>query len=128
MDLSLFLAKFFGIYFLIMGSLWALRRDVFLVAIDEFFASRSMMFFSGVAALSVGIAMAIAHSVWEPNWRGLISAIGYLSLIKGVARIGFPEMPRKAGAALASGQTSYMWAGLCILLGTYLTWAGFSSG
>ena len=44
---------------------------------------------------SYGIAMAIGHSVWELNWRGLITLLRYLCIVKGVVRIGFPDMPKK---------------------------------
>jgi len=69
MELSLFLAKLFGIYLLIVAVLWAVRGDVISKVIEEFFASRAMLFMSGLLALAVGIAMAISHSVWELNWR-----------------------------------------------------------
>ena len=96
MELSLFLAKLFGIYLLIMAVLWAVRGEVISKVIEEFLASRPMLFLSGLLALVVGIAMAIGHSVWELNWRGLITLFGYLSIAKGIARIGFPEVPKKA--------------------------------
>ena len=67
MELSLFLAKLFGTYLLIMGILFAARRQQILEVVKEFFDSRPMVFFSGLLALAVGIAMAIGHSVWESN-------------------------------------------------------------
>ena len=128
MELSLFLAKLFGIYLLIMGVLWAVRGDVISEVIEELFASRPMLCLSGLLALTVGIAMAIGHSIWELNWRGLITLIGYLSIAKGIARIGFPELPRKAAGFLLKGTTSWIWISLVLILGAYLTWVGFTKG
>lgn len=85
-----------------------------------------MLFLSGLLALAVGIAMAISHSVWELNWRGLITAFGYLSIVKGIARIAFPEVPKKAVGLLLKDARIWIWVGLALVLGGYLTWVGFT--
>ena len=128
MELSLFLAKLFGIYLLIVAALWALRGEAISKVIEEFFASRPMLFLSGLLALAAGIAMAIGHSIWEMSWRGLITTIGYLSIAKGIVRIGFPEVPRKAAGFLQNGLARWIWTGLTLVLGGYLTWVGFTKG
>ncbi len=128
MELSLFLAKLFGIYLLIMAVLWAVRGEAISKVIEEFFASGPMLFLSGLIALAVGIAMAIGHSVWELNWRGLITLFGYLSIAKGIARISFPEVPKKATVFLLKGTGIGIWVGLGLVLGCYLTWVGFTKG
>jgi len=93
MELSLFLAKLFDLYLLTVAVLWVVRGEAISKVLEEFFASRPMLFLSGLLALAVGIAIVIGHSVWELNWRGLITLIGYLSIAKGIARIGYPEVP-----------------------------------
>ena len=128
MELSLFLAKLFGLYFLIIGFLWALRGDVMSEIVKEFLANRSLVFLSGLLALTVGIAMVISHSVWEANWRGVITLFGYLSLIKGIVRTGFPGLPERVAMSLLEGNRTKAWIGIMILIGAYLTWAGFSQG
>ena len=73
--------------------------------------------------------MAISHSVWELSWRGLITLFGYLSIAKGIVRIGFPEVPKKAtGVFLKNSTARWIWIGLMLLLGGYLTWVGFTKG
>ena len=130
MELSLFLAKLFGLYLLIMAVLLAVRGDVISKVMEEFFASRPMLFLSGLLALAVGIAMALSHSVWEFSWRGLITLIGYLSIAKGIARIGFPEVPQKAVDFLLKDGARWIWIWiiLMLILGGYLTWVGFTHG
>ena len=129
MELSLFLAKLFGIYLLIMAVLFVLRGEVIANVIEEFFTNRPMLFLSGLLALTVGIAMAVSHSVWDLSWRGLITLFGYLSIAKGVVRIGFPDVPKKATSFFVTSSTArWLWIGLALLLGGYLTWAGFSKG
>ncbi len=128
MELSLFLAKLFGIYLLIVSVLWAARGEVISEVIEEFFASRPLLFLSGLLALAVGIAMVISHSVWELNWRGLITLIGYLSIVKGIARIGFPNVPQEAARFLLRGTAVWIWISIVLVLGGYLTWVGFTQG
>ena len=87
-----------------------------------------MLFLSGLFALAMVIAMVIGHSVWELSWRGLITLIGYLSIAKGSARIGFPEVPQKAVGFLLKGNTNWIWICIMLVLGGYLTWVGFTHG
>jgi len=126
--LSLFLAKLFGIYLLLVGVLWAVRGDVISEVLEDFFASRPMLFLSGLLALAIGIAMAISHSIWELNWRGLITLIGYLSIAKGIARVGFPEVTQRAAGFLLKDTRSWIWISIVLVLGGYLTWVGFTRG
>ena len=70
--------------------------------------------------------MAISHSVWELNWRGLITLFGYISIAKGVARIAFPEVPKRTIKSLLHGPLLWAWLALTALLGGYLTWVGFT--
>ncbi len=128
MELSLFLAKLFGIYLLLVGVLWAVRGDVISEVIEYIFASRPRLFLSGLLALAIGIAMAISHSIWELNWRGLITLIGYLSIAKGIARVGFPEESQRAAGFLLKGTRSWIWISIVLVLGGYLTWVGFTRG
>ena len=51
MELSIFLAKLFGIYFLVIAVLWTARGDFLFEIVEEFFASRALIFLSGLLAL-----------------------------------------------------------------------------
>ena len=129
METSLFLAKLFGLYFLTIGAIWTLRREAMSKTIKEFVANRSMVFLSGLLALAAGIAITITHSIWEPNWRGLITLLGYLSVTKGVIRTGFPELPEKATKYFFLGdkdKRSSPWSFILLVLGAYLSWVGFA--
>ncbi len=126
MELSLFLAKLFGLYLLTVAVLWVVRGEAISKVLEEFFASRPMLFLSGLLALAVGIAMAIGHSVWELNWRGLITLIGYLSIAKGIVRIAFPEVLQKAVGFLLKSNAAWIWICIILVLGGYLTWVGFT--
>ncbi len=128
MELSAFLAKLFGVYLLVVSALWTVRAKAFADVLEDFFAQRALVFFSGLLALAVGIAMAVSHSVWELSWRGAITLIGYLSIAKGIARIAFPEKLPKVASRAIRGPGKWVWIAISSTLGAWLVWAGFAGG
>ncbi len=128
MELSVFLAKLFGVYLMVLSVLCALRGELFAEVIEDFFTQRALVFFSGLLALIIGIAMAISHSVWEPSWRVAITIIGYVSIAKGIARIAFPDTLRKVASGVFRGPGKWVWIAIALALGAWLAWAGFTGG
>ena len=128
MELSVFIAKLLGIYLLIVALLWAVRGEVISQTIKDFADSRVAVLASGLMALVVGIALVISHNIWELNWRGLITVMGYLAISKGIIRIGWPQLPQKASPLLIKPAVVWVWIGLALALGGYLTWSGFTQG
>ncbi|MFP6602486.1 MAG: hypothetical protein VB862_08155 [Pirellulaceae bacterium] len=128
MELSLFLAKMFGIYLLTFAALLTIRGKAFVKLLEEFLQDRKMVFLSGTILLAIGLAMAITHNVWELNFRGIISFMGYGFIAKGILRVGWPEIPAKAGPAVLKSVSHWFLIGGALLAGGYLTWAGFTQG
>ena len=128
MELSVFLAKLFGVYLLVLSALWALRRKAFAEVMEDFLAQRALVFFSGLVALAAGIAIVVSHSVWEPGWRCAITLIGYVSVAKGIARIAFPDELGKVATAIVSGSGKWVWIAIAMAVGAWLAWTGFTRG
>jgi len=126
MDVSLFLAKLIGLYLLAMGGLWIARGHEMMASIEDYSTSRPAVFLSGIIALVVGLAMAIGHSVWELHWRGLITLFGYISIVKGVSLIGFPEWRRSQAEWMRNDWVTRVWLLVVLVLGGYLAWVGFT--
>ena len=125
MDVSIFLAKLFGLYFLIVGGFSLFRRKAFVSMLDEFFASRALLALSGFIILSVGLAIIIGHPVYTLDWRGLITLVGYLALVKGVVRIWYPNFLRSFAKKLVHNYFPAMLA-IILILGVMLTYVGFA--
>lgn len=125
MELSIFLAKYLGLYFLIVGALWILRRSQFEAIVQDIFSKPGLSGLSGILALLFGLAIAIAHPVWELNWRGLITVLAYLSIVKGILRVAFLKQTDQF--ALKFLKKGY-WISIAILLvlGVVLTYYGFA--
>jgi uncharacterized membrane protein len=125
MDLSHFLAKLLGLSFLLMGVLWIARGQVIMTSVEEFLSCRPAVFLSGVVALFAGVAMVIGHNVWELNWRGLITLLGCAAAAKGIGLMAFPDWPRKPVDWLRNDWFARAWLLVGLVIGGYLTWAGF---
>lgn len=124
MGLSLFFAKLLGIYFLIVAADLILRRHELEKAVKDFATSKGLLIFSGSYALLLGLAIVISHPVYEWSWRGLITLIGYLLIVKGCIRFAFPSYLQKR---LVSFFDRGYWAifAILLILGIYLTYSGF---
>ncbi len=126
MDLSLFLAKLLGLYLLIMALDLLFRRHELEGAVKDFAASKGLLVSSGSMSLLLGLAIVISHPVYTGDWRGLITLIGYLLILRGIMRVAFPSRIQKR---LVTFFHQGYWVILLIIfvLGIYLTYTGFRS-
>lgn len=110
---------------LIMG-IWIWRNEQVLSAVQEIFARRGLLALSGMLSLMFGVAIAVGHPVWELSWRGLITLFGYLAILKGVIRIGFPEHARKYATRMIEGKGFWILWIIFFLISLYLIYCGFT--
>lgn len=124
MELSLFLAKLFGIYMLLAAPIWATRKSHVQACMKELVASKSLLFFSSFFDLLFGLAIVIGHSLFVDDWRVAITIIGYLLTIRGLFRLAFTATFQKLAFKLV--EKAY-WVAFTIwlVLGAYLTYNGF---
>src|SRR5882672_849900 len=57
----------------------------------QFINGYPFIYFSGILALVGGLAILNAHNDWTPDWRSLITTLGWLMSIGGVFRIIAPQ-------------------------------------
>lgn len=125
MELSIFLAKVFGLYSVIVCAAVFFKRRELEAVLQEFEKSRLFAFFSGAMALLLGLAIVVGHAVWEFDWRILITVLGWLTVIKGVIRLFFFDWAK--GAARKILYSGWYWysIGLFFSIGLWLTYIGF---
>ena len=125
MDWSSFFAKFLGIYLLIIVTIWLTRKESFERGVREIILSDGMLALSGAIHIIIGLMIAILHPIWTADWRGLITLIGYTSVIQGIIRLAFPIQSRQN--ILKSLEKGYwIWIIVAGVLGISLTYSGFT--
>ena len=75
---------------------------------------------TGYITLLMGLVTVILHTVWVADWRIAITILGWSTLIKGVLKIGFPEIIHKQAQRFKKKQV--VSAAFMILLGGWLFW------
>lgn len=125
MELSIFLARFFGIYLLITGLFYLTQGDTIRKAFKEFFQSNALMMVTGSMNLIIGLLIVLSHSVWEMGWPVIITIIGYLALLKGIFRFFSPFAGKKFYEKLTT-KNGLIYSGIiCLVFGFWLAFRGF---
>lgn len=127
MEISIFLAKFWGWLLVILCLVFLLRKKMFLEELFRLLGDRGFTLLSGYVALIIGLVTIILHNVWVADWRVVITIFGWLSLIKGIVRIGFPEVTQKLVPALFKEKLllTQILLVICVLLGAWLIWMSY---
>ncbi|MCK8520919.1 hypothetical protein M0D21_05045 [Aquimarina sp. D1M17] len=91
MDVSIFLAKFWGwyliIFFLILSFNPSRIKQIFEDLNDQKFS-----IITSFIAILIGLLNILFHNVWEANWSIIITLIGWTSLGIGLGLFMFPTM------------------------------------
>lgn len=124
MGLSIFLAKLLGIYMLIIAVGWIICKKQLDVSIKGIVSSTDLIAFSGLMNILLGLAIAIGHPIWQFNWIGLITLLGYLMILKGIMRLLFTKTVQKHMLNIIN-KGYWIIIAILIVLGGFLTYSGF---
>ena len=90
METSKILARIIGPIMIIPAIGIFLNFNTYQGLIAEFSKSPSLCYLGGFMALLMGLVILQFHNRWEAGWPVLITILGWITLIKGVALIIFP--------------------------------------
>ena len=125
MDISHFLAKVVGLYLFLAGILCAVKYNSLRQVVNEYFDSPALVMLGGAVNIVFGLLIVVSHSVWEINWKIVITLMGYLMLTKGILHWFFVDTA-SSWASRLSGGSFYLYASIAmIMLGIYLTYIGY---
>lgn len=125
METSLFLAKAFGIYLIIVClSLIGNKRHYHLatVSVTE---DPGLMLTTSILTLILGILLILFHNIWVADWRILITLLAWITFIKGGYRILFPHHIRKWNRIIENDVFYYSMFTLFLGIGLFLLLKGF---
>ena len=129
MDLSIFLAKVVGLYLLIIGLGMLINIKEFEPLIRQAMKDKLLIFLSGTMALLLGLLVVLSHNVWTPDWRGLITLLGWLTLLKGLMRVLLPSVAEQIrDSVMKSKNVLTVMATILAFVGLYLSIVGYVLG
>ncbi len=126
MSTSILIARLIG-PILVVAGLAALINPKLLQDVGrEFLANRALIFMGGVLALLAGLAIVNTHNIWSGGWPVVITVIGWLAVLGGIIRMGFPGLAKALGEDLMARATLLRVAsGLQAALGAFLMVVGY---
>jgi hypothetical protein len=92
----------------------------------QFLNAYPLIYLSGVLALVAGLAVLNAHHAWTPDWRSLITLLGWLLTAVGTFRILAPQFVTFVGRNILVHGGFFVGAGIVLLaLGGFITFKGY---
>ena len=127
MDFSIFFARFFGLYMLIVALMLIIRKKQIRNLLGEYIATPGLIATSGICRVLLGLAVVILHPVWEMDWPVVITLLGYILILSGVVRICFQEQTRAFWGCVLQEKGYWITFFVLFLLGGFLTCNGFGT-
>ncbi|WP_106792954.1 hypothetical protein [Aquimarina sp. Aq78] len=90
MDISIFLAKFWGWYLIIFFFILSFNPNR-IKQIFEDLKDQKFVIITSFVAIIVGLLNILFHNIWEPSWKFIITIIGWISLGIGLVLFIFPK-------------------------------------
>jgi len=129
METAVFIARIFGLCYLILGAGFVFNRKAFQRVMEDFCKNAALLFYGGLLALVIGIVIILTHNVWVANWTVIITIIGWFALIKGIWIIVFPNTVQKFMQAYQRNESLLTVHSIGVFIfGAVLTFFGFFVG
>ena len=126
MTTSIFLARLIGPFALALGLALVFQGTGFRAFAGEFMASPALIFLSGIITLPAGLAIVLTHNVWTPDWRVVITIVGWLAVVTGAIRMIVPQQAAaKARGVIAQPLIPKIGAAIWLAIGALLSYYGY---
>lgn len=121
MEVSIFLARFWGSLFIILGLSTVFAK--FLGRVIGYTEDKTITVSTGYITFLLGLATVVAHSIWVLDWRITITILGWVTLFKGIEKIAFPNRVNKVAQKFKNQQI--LWGLVILLIGAWFFWMSF---
>lgn len=125
MEIANFLASIWGLFFIIVPlSLLINPKQIKEILLT---AERDLaLFIRGAVVFVLGSATVLLNNVWEKDWKVLVTIIGWVAILKGLAGIFYPEGAKKMIGAMKDKEwVSYLLL-VAVFLGLVCVYFGFT--
>jgi len=128
MDNSIFIARIFGICYIVLGTGLIINRAFFKKVMEDFSKNAALVYVAGIFALVAGVVIVLVHNVWSADWSVVITIIGWAGLMKGVWLTVFPDSAQDIMQAYLKKETLLtVHSTAALLFGLVLAYFGFFS-
>jgi hypothetical protein len=127
MLLTHFLARLIGLFLLSIGVSLLFQKKVFLGVLNDITENRHLLFGVGVILFVCGIAIVLSHNVWRGGFLStVITLIGWVLSLRGLISMFLPgDSVARIVRLFKVEEFSSLYAVFILLVGAYLTYAGF---
>lgn len=116
MEITIILARFWGGLFMLLGALSIGAK--FLKRVINYTEDKTVTVSTGYITMLLGLITVVLHNVWVWDWPVVITILGWVTLIKGIEKIGFPDRVNKK-AQIFKNQ-SVIWGVVIFLIGVFI--------
>lgn len=125
-SISLFFARFLGIYLFTMGLALILNTERFKNLYLKVINDDQQILLSAILSLFIGAGIIASHNIWIMGWPLIITIIGYWAVIKGFLLIANNKFILFFQPILTLDCTTYrVFGALLSVLGLFLVYQGF---
>jgi hypothetical protein len=126
---TIFLSRLLGLFLLIVFSALFIRMQDVLASMSALIQNAPLLLILSMVALAAGLAIVLSHNIWSGGALPVVVTLfGWIILLRGLVLLFLPhetivrlfEMSRFA-------DFSYIYAAIPLMLGLYLTYAGFTA-
>jgi hypothetical protein len=127
--LTIFLGKFLGLYCVILALAMMAHKKSALATMNALIRNQPLLLYVEAIGLAAGLAMVIGHNIWSGGALPVVvTLVGWLMAIRGVVLLALPQdRVIKLFDALRYEQLFYVYMGATLVLGLFLTFAGFGA-
>lgn len=126
MEISLFLAKAFGLYFVIISLFLIFNYKALLLTISDLTQNRGTLFLAAILTVILGIILILIHNIWIMGWQAIVTLLCWLTFIAGLVRLYFPQFILNKAAKMLPIRSGCIAIGFtCLIIGAFLLYHGF---
>jgi uncharacterized protein YjeT (DUF2065 family) len=108
------------------GIAMLLNRQAFPEMITQVAQNYAIIFLSGALSLLAGVAIVRVHNVWTGGWPVIITILGWLLIVGGLARMWCPKKASEIATTFGSDPTLLLVSGVVLLaLGAFLSFKAY---
>jgi hypothetical protein len=125
-----FLGKLLGLYLIVISLSMFAHPQAIVDIMKAIIQDPPLLFIAGLMGMTAGLAIILAHNVWSGGALPIVVTLfGWTSLIKGMLLLILSPATesRVFIVGLHYEQHPNLYSTFALLLGAYMTWAGFNS-